>query len=371
MRLDRAASFWRRMVVWLRDHLFVFGTFSLLTILILAFLWPHIFISIHSGEAGVLYRRFGEGTVIDRVFEEGFWILWPWNNMTIYDMRVQAIKHDFTVLSADGLPIHLMLLIRYQPEYATLAVLHQRVGVDYVNKIVVPTVESVIRRSIGRFRQEEIYQTKKGILASIVLLAMQEAGRKYVHMDDVIIRTIQLPESIQQAIEEKLVYEQQLASYQFRLDKEAKEAQRKETEAVGIHKYHEIIGKALDDKMLMWRGIEATKELANSANAKVVVVGAGKSGLPIIGGVSLDGVSASASEAIMPAQVAKPLAVSPKPPETTMQTDPAGQSSDATPDAAAKQAVEPPATSPKTIKRAKGTPESSAPNAKSSIPRSP
>ncbi|MEO5332751.1 MAG: prohibitin family protein [Magnetococcus sp. YQC-5] len=279
------------------------------------FIWPHIFITIHAGEAGVLYRRFAGGTVLDRVYAEGFWMIFPWNVMTIYDIRVQAIKHDFTVLSADGLPIHLMLLIRFQPEYDTLAVLHQRVGPDYVAKIVVPTVESVIRKSIGRFRQDEIYQTKKGILASIVLLAIQEAGRKYVHMDDVIIRTIELPASIQQAIENKLVYEQELASYEFRLRKEAQEKSRKEIEAQGIQTYQKIIAQSLDENILHWHGIEATKALANSANAKVVVIGSGKSGLPLIGSIPME---ESVSGKITPntPPVIIPQSVSQEPPPT-------------------------------------------------------
>ncbi|MBF0426598.1 MAG: hypothetical protein HQL66_12355 [Magnetococcales bacterium] len=398
MAKSRVASLWQRFAAWWQDRLFAAGTFSLLFILVMVFLWPRIFITIHAGEAGVLYRRLAEGTVIDRVYEEGFWLLWPWNIMTVYDMRVQAIKHDFTVLSADGLPIHLMLLIRFQPEYATLAVLHQRVGPDYVNKIVVPTVESVMRRSIGRFRQEEIYQTKKGILASIVLLAIQEAGRKYVHMDDVIIRTIELPDSIQKAIEDKLVYEQQLAAYQFRLDKEAKEAQRKEVEATGIHKYHEIVGKTLDDKMLMWHGIEATKELAGSSNAKVIVIGSGKNGLPIVGSIPFDESTASTAKGVLPGRITKPPAatlgapgaVTPKTPDaaTGREQSPGtdAKSAEAVPsNVSTSKGADLPADEggsksedeasgsvgkAKSTKRAKGsTPDSSGPNAKSTTNR--
>lgn len=288
MILQWVASLWRRFILWLRNHLFVLSTFFLLFVLILVFLWPRVFITIHSGEAGVLYRRLFDGTVLDRVYDEGFWVLWPWDLMTVYDIRVQAVKHEFTVLSADGLPIRLKLLIRFKPEHATLAVLHQRVGPNYVGKIVVPTVESVIRKSIGQFRQEDIYQTKKGILTKIVLLAIQEAGRKYIRMDDVIIRTIELPPPIRQAIENKLVHEQQLAAYEFRTNREKKEARRKEIEAEGIQKYQALIRETLDDTMLMWHGIQATNKLSQSHNSKVVIIGAGKRGLPLIGSLSLD-----------------------------------------------------------------------------------
>lgn len=268
--------------LWLRDKIPFIIVFTLIILLIIAFLWQLIFISIKAGQAGVLYKRFSGGTVIDYVYPEGLHIISPLNEMFIYETRHQTVKHEFSVLTNKGLPITLKLAIRFYPEYEMLGVLHQRVGPDYVNKIVIPQVESVLRRSIGRYDPEVIYTNKEGILTTIIVSALEEIGQKYVHVDDIIIRTLELPASIQGAIEEKLVYEQQYKAYEFRLAREKQEAERKRIEAAGIKDYQQIISQTLTEQMIKWQGVQATLELSQSQNAKVVVIGSGEHGLPII-----------------------------------------------------------------------------------------
>lgn len=268
--------------LWLRDRIPFIIVFTLIILLIIAFLWQLIFISIKAGQAGVLYKRFSGGTVIDYVYPEGLHIISPLNEMFIYETRHQTVKHEFSVLTNKGLPITLKLAIRFYPEYEMLGVLHQRVGPDYVNKIVIPQVESVLRRSIGRYDPEVIYTNKEGVLTTIIVSALEEIGQKYVHVDDIIIRTLELPASIQGAIEEKLVYEQQYKAYEFRLAREKQEAERKRIEAAGIKDYQQIISQTLTEQMIKWQGVQATLELSQSQNAKVVVIGSGEHGLPII-----------------------------------------------------------------------------------------
>lgn len=267
---------------WVAENtpgLIVFGlTFTL----IFAVLWPRIVISVSPGEGGVLYKRLFVGTVVDYVYPEGLHILWPWNQMYIYDSRVQLVMHEFDVLTNKGLPIHLRIAVRFHPEYELLGVLHQRVGPDYVHKIILPQIESVLRKNIGQHNPEDIYTNKEGILSRIIVLALEETGRKYVRIDDIIIRSLELPEPVRKAIEEKLVYEQQYQAYDFRLKKEKQEAERKRIEAGGIKDYQAIISATLNEQLILWQGVEATLQLAQSPNSKVVVVGAGKNGLPII-----------------------------------------------------------------------------------------
>ncbi len=259
---------------------------ALITVLVvglaLIYLFNHIVIVIRSGEAGALYRLFYGGTQTDYVYPEGIHILWPWNKMHIYNTRVQTVLHEFKVLTNKGLPIELKLAIRYHPEYEMVGLLHQRVGPNYVNTIVVPQIESVLRRNIGRRDPEDIYTNKEGILTDIIVRAIEEAGQKFVYIDDIIIRSVTLPEAVKLAIDEKLVYQQQWQAYEFRLARETQEAERKRIEAQGIRDYQATIAETLDEKVLQWQGIQATVSLSESENSKVVVIGSGENGLPII-----------------------------------------------------------------------------------------
>jgi len=172
----------------------------LLATLVVLYLWNGLIVLIRPGEAGALYRPFDGGTVTDYVFPEGMHVLKPWNKMHVYDVRVQTVRQEFRVLTNKGLPIYLSLAIRFYPEYEMVGLLHQRVGPDYVQKIVVPQVESVLRRNIGRHDPEDIYTNKEGILTDIVVKAIEEAGQKFVFIDDIIIRSVTLPEEVHAAI---------------------------------------------------------------------------------------------------------------------------------------------------------------------------
>ncbi|MDM8566015.1 prohibitin family protein [Candidatus Halobeggiatoa sp. HSG11] len=254
----------------------------LVLILLITFFWSRIFITIRSGEAGVLYLRLFDGTITDYVYPEGLHVVFPWDTMYVYNVRIQTTLHDFDVLTNRGLPIKLQLAIRFRPEYELVGMLHQQVGPDYVNTIIIPEIESILRKKVGHFQPEDIYINRDNILTDIIVNALDELGQKFVKVNDVIIRHVSLPESIANAIETKLVEEQLLQTYDFRLQTEVKEAERKIIEAKGIKEYQRIITQTLDDKLLTWQGIQATLDLAKSENSKVVVVGSGKNGLPII-----------------------------------------------------------------------------------------
>ncbi|WP_353571113.1 prohibitin family protein [Candidatus Albibeggiatoa sp. nov. BB20] len=278
----------RRARVWIQENIPYIVVISMITTLLVVFLWPRIFITINGGEAGVLYKRFTIGTVTDYVYPEGLHIIFPWDIMHIYDARVQLVKHQFKVLTNQGLPVYLKIAIRFHPEYELIGVLHQKIGPDYVNKIIIPQIESVMRRNIGKYTPEDIYTNKEGVLSNIIVLALEETGRKYVRISDIIIRSLDLPEPVAKSIEDKLVYEEQYKSYIYILEREKQEADRKRIEAEGIKDYQRIIAETLDDKMLTWQGIKATAELSESENAKVLIFGnQGTNGLPLILGAPL------------------------------------------------------------------------------------
>ncbi len=278
----------RQTRVWIQNNTPYIVVISMIVALVVVFLYPRIFITISAGQAGVLYKRFTIGTVTDYVYPEGLHIIFPWDEMHIYDGRVQLVKHEFKVLTNQGLPVYLKIAIRFHPEYELIGVLHQKIGPDYVNKIIIPQIESVMRRNIGKYTPEDIYTNKEGVLSNIIVLALEETGRKYVRISDIIIRSLDLPEPVAQSIEDKLVYEEQYKAYQYILARELQEAERKRIEAKGIQDYHHIIAESLDQDLLTWEGIQATTKLSESENAKILIFGnQGTNGLPLILGAPL------------------------------------------------------------------------------------
>ena len=244
-------------------------------------LWSRMVVSIRSGEAGVLYRFFS-GTEMEQIYDEGVHLLWPWDRMFVYDMRLQTKEREYSLLTSSGLPVDLNVAVRYRPDIRMLPLLHVAVGPDYLEKVVFPETEAVLRRAVGQYGPEEVYTSKRGFLESIVVSSLSKVESRYVLIDDVLVKSVDLPVPVRDAIEQKLVLGEQEKAYQYRLAIEHKEAERKKIEAGGIQEYQRRVGETLTQDLLRWQGIQATRELATSNNAKTVVIGAGKDGLPII-----------------------------------------------------------------------------------------
>ncbi len=261
---------------------FIYSVLTILiTILVVLILWERMVITIYAGEGGVLFKRWG-GTVVDKVYTEGIYIIPPWNIMTRYDLRVQEKKHDFTVLSKQGLEIDIKISIRFRPQTSMLGVLHQQVGPEYIKTIVIPEIESVIRRYFGQYNDDEIYTSKGAILEKILNDSKKRLADKFIILDELIIRKIEFPKMIKEAIQNKIKQYHKFKAYEYRIARERLEADRKVIEANGIAKYKDIISKNISPEYLSWEGIKATIELSKSSNSKVIVIGSGKGGLPII-----------------------------------------------------------------------------------------
>ena len=254
----------------------------LLLLLVLLFFFDRTIISIHSGERGVLWRRFGAGTVIDTVYPEGIHVILPFNKMYIYNVRTQQFRDSIDVLTFDGLTVKVKYTVRYYLDTSTLPMLHQFVGPDFVNVAIRPDVRSVIRTLFGQYKPEEIYTSQKAIQLLFNEQSRLHLAARFIKIDDVPIESITLPARISLAIEEKMVQQQREGEYVYRLSIARKEAERMQIESEGIRTYNDTINKSLTASVLKWEGIGATKELARSSNAKVVVIGSGQSGLPII-----------------------------------------------------------------------------------------
>ncbi|WP_374282155.1 prohibitin family protein [Desulfovibrio sp.] len=255
---------------------------GLVTTLIILFLWPSIVISIKPGELGVLYARFRGGTQLQHTYEEGIHLIQPWNIMYIYDVRVQEETQNIDVLTVDGLTINVQISLRFQIIRDRLPALHQEIGPRYRDKVVLPIMNSAVRQTIGSYRPDDLYSTARQELQDQMLVdAVEEMGRIPILIQGFVVKTITLPEVLRDSIERKLVAEQSYLRYKYILLEEQQEARRKIIEAEGIKAYQMLVNEHMTQNFLRYQGIQATKDLASSPNAKVVVIG-GKDGLPVI-----------------------------------------------------------------------------------------
>jgi prohibitin 1 len=236
-----------------------------------------------SGHRGVFYSKFGEGTEMGRILTEGFNWHMPWNNIFVYKVQLEERKEDLTLLSSDGATIGLEVTVWYRPDATRVDSLQITVGPNYYNIAVAPALRGVGRSVVGQYKPEEIYSTKREAIAEGILLKLQDIMKsKFISVENVIIRNVRIPARISDAINAKLAADQEQQKMEFILLKETSEAERKRIEAKGIADFQKIVSTGLTPMLLKWKGIEATEKLAGSSNAKVVVIGSAKDGLPII-----------------------------------------------------------------------------------------
>lgn len=258
----------------------VIGVAALILLLVFG---NRTFIILRETERAVMFKPFSVGLEKDRVFEPGFHMIAPWNRVIKYEVAEQQREERMDVLDKSGLSVIMDITVRFLPIPERVGYLHEQFRGAYVNNLVIPEVRSSVRRVTGRYTAEEIYSTKRNEVEKSII---DETGKvleeNNIQMRALLIRSINLPEQIKGAIENKLKQEQEALAYQFRLDRERSEAERKRIEAQGISDYNEIISRSLTTNILKQKGIDATLELAASPNAKVVVVGGGEDGLPLI-----------------------------------------------------------------------------------------
>lgn len=256
---------------------------AVIILIVLLLFGGRMFLIIEAGERGVIFRPYSTGLDKDNIYGEGFHIIAPWNEMYVYNVREQQREETMDVLDKNGLSITMDVTVRFNPSFNKIGFLHEQFGINYSNVLVVPEVRSSVRQVAGRFTAEEIYSTKRAEVESTIITETREVLEgNYIDMKALLIRSIILPAQIKGAIESKLQQEQEALAYEFRLKREESEAERRRIEAEGIANYNRIINASLTDKILQQRGIEATIDLAKSSNSKVVVIGSGKDGLPLI-----------------------------------------------------------------------------------------
>jgi len=324
---------------WQRSFLKHLTTLSLtlMVMLLLAIvLYPYMVINVPSGQVGVLWLRFRGGTVLDPrlLKEEGLRIVAPWNKVFLYDLRLQSQTETYSAISKDGVSLIAGINIRFRLKHDAIPQLHQSVGPSFVTSLVVPEIGNRMREVIADYTAEEIYSTKRQEIQEKIraraeaMLGGQMMDRQetedyapyriplyaMINLVDTLILGIELPPSVVNAINRKLEQYYIAQEYTFRVEREIKESQRKKIEAEGIREFQQIVSQGISDSYLRWRGIEATLQLAQSPNSKTVIMGGGKSGLPIILG-NIDAPSPQLERAPAP-DMMRPTAAPPAtPPE--------------------------------------------------------
>ncbi|RMF00654.1 MAG: prohibitin family protein [Bacteroidetes bacterium] len=259
----------------------VIGFFVLILLVIFS---SATFLTIDPGERGVLFRRFSGGIDKEVVYPPGFHVIAPWNIMYVYEVREQQIEEALEVLSSNGLNIKVDVTVRVHPNYQEVGLLHEKFGRNYVTSLIKPEVRSAVRKVIGQFTPEELYSTKRDEVQTLIHDdLMKTLGDNHIQLQATLIRDIELPEKVRTAIENKLEAEQAALAYEYILEKERREAERRIIEAEAKARSNQILNASLSENILRDKGIEATLELANSPNSKIIVVGGdGSDGLPLI-----------------------------------------------------------------------------------------
>ena len=233
-----------------------------------------------TGRVGVL-TLFGK--VTGETLGEGIHLINPLKTNNELSIQTQTLKESASVPSSEGLMMSLdtSLIYHLNPDHA--ADVFQKIGADYENVVVEPTLRSAIREATASHTANALYTGEREMVGKQIYdQVSQQLNQRGLTVENVLLRDIQLPATLKAAIEAKQQAEQGSLAMNFRLQKETQEAQRKRIEAAGVRDFQQIVAQGISAQLLEWKGIEATENLAKSPNTKVVVIGNNKNGLPLI-----------------------------------------------------------------------------------------
>jgi regulator of protease activity HflC (stomatin/prohibitin superfamily) len=263
-----------------RIVIIILGILSLIFILIFGNRMFHI---IKPGERGVVFKTISGLLDKEHIKQTGLVVIAPWNVLNKYDVKEQQREETMDVLAKNGMSVNVDVTVRFNPLYDRIGHLHETFGINFVNTLVIPEVRSAVRKVMGRYTAEEIYSTKRVEVENTIIEESKQVLRdNFIDMRALLIRSINLPPQIKTAIETKLTSEQEALAMTFINEREKLEADRKLIEAQGIANYNRVVNLSLTENIITLRGIEATLEIAKSPNTKVIIVGSGDKGLPLI-----------------------------------------------------------------------------------------
>jgi regulator of protease activity HflC (stomatin/prohibitin superfamily) len=261
-----------------------FGVLRLVAIGIGAFLLVILLFScvtrVATGHVGVL-TLFGK--VTGETLGEGIHLISPVKTNNELSIQTQTLKESASVPSSEGLMMSLDTSLIYHLNPDRASEVFQKIGADYENVVVEPTLRSAIREATASHTANALYTGEREMVGKQIYDQVSaQLNQRGLTVENVLLRDIQLPATLKAAIEAKQQAEQESLAMNFRLQKETQEAQRKRIEAAGVRDFQQIVAQGISAQLLEWKGIEATENLAKSPNSKVVVIGNSKNGLPLI-----------------------------------------------------------------------------------------
>jgi regulator of protease activity HflC (stomatin/prohibitin superfamily) len=292
-------SRWRRFLDRSLPSLVIY---LMIATLVAVVLYPKVVVTVPSGHVGVLWKRFAGGTVLDprRLRDEGLHLILPWDELFLYDLRLQSLTDTYNAISSDGVRLTATMNVRFRLQRDATPVLHQAIGPNYIDLLARPGIGSLTREVMAQYTAEQVYSTaRQDIQEKIRSLAEDRMSEKMMEREggdapyrvslrdtliiyDTLVHGIELPALVVHAINRKTEQYYISEEYRFRIERERRESERKKVEAEGIREFQQIVSQGISDSYLRWRGIDATLQLSQSTNSKVVVIGSAKDGLPLI-----------------------------------------------------------------------------------------
>jgi prohibitin 1 len=213
---------------------------------------------------------------------EGVHLVNPLASMELMSVRTKEIFEHAEAPSKEGLNVVLEVSCLYHLIPSKADLVYREIGPNYENVVIKPQFRAAIRDNTVKHESKALYTSGREVVTKEIYkeLSKELKPRGFV-VESILLRRIQLPKMVVDAINAKLAADQQAQQMQFVLAKEKQEAERKRIEAQGIQDFQRIISQGLTEQLLRWKGIEATRMLADSKNAKIIVVG-GRDGLPLI-----------------------------------------------------------------------------------------
>jgi prohibitin 1 len=270
----------RERVVDVGDRRTIIGAgAAVLAVAVAVLVWASV-AYVPAGHVGVLTIF---GRVTNDVLPEGTHVVNPFKANNKITVRTQELKENASVPSNEGLIITMEASLLFRVSSDKAPDLYRTVGPNYISVVVEPNLRSAIREVTASHSANVLYSSEREKVAQeMSQILTRELDKRGITVENILLRDIQLPQTLKTSIEAKQQAEQESLAMSFRLQKEKQEAERKRIEAQGIRDFQQIVAQGISAQLLQWKGIEATEKLASSTNSKVVVIGNSQNGLPLI-----------------------------------------------------------------------------------------